>query len=334
MLLYTFRRLLVLPFVLLGVSLVLFFLTHVVPGDPVKVIAGEHASPKTVEIIRREFGLDKPLLEQYGLYMANLVQGNLGISIITQRPVARDLQLYFPATLELTIWSIVLMVLLGLPLGILSATHKDSVVDHIVRFTSLSGVSLPVFWLGLLLQLLLYRNLGILPIGGRLDGQSVAPPQVTGLYTLDALMALDLQTFLASARHLILPAFTLAFGSLAVISRVMRSSMLETLAQDHIRTARAKGLAEGVVIARHAVKNSIIPTVTVVGLQTGALLSGAFLVEAIFNWPGLGLYTVRAITRLDYPAIMGTSLLITLTFILVNLAVDLLYGLLDPRIRY
>lgn len=334
MLVYAIRRLLVLPFVLLGISVVLFFLTHLVPGDPAKVMAGEHAPPQTVEIIRKEFGLDKPLPEQYRLYVANLLKGNLGISIVTRRPVSKDLGLYFPATLELTICAVILTVVLGLPLGILSATRKDSKLDHFVRLISLSGVSMPVFWLGLLLQLLLYRHLGLLPIGGRLSVSTVAPPKVTGLYTIDSLLALDFPTFWQAAVHLALPSFTLAFGSLAVVSRVTRSSLLETLAQDYIRTARAKGLAERMVLLRHAVRNSIIPTVTVIGLQAGALLSGAFLVEAVFNWPGLGLYTVRAITRLDYPAVMGTSLLITVTFVLINLLVDLLYGLLDPRIRY
>lgn len=334
MLIYATRRLLVLPFVLLGISVVLFFLTHLVPGDPAKVMAGEHASPQTVEIIRKEFGLDKPLPEQYRLYVANLLKGNLGISIVTRRPVSKDLGLYFSATLELTICAIILTVVLGLPLGILSATRKDSKLDHLVRLISLSGISMPVFWLGLLLQLLLYRYLGLLPIGGRLSVNTAAPPRITGLYTIDSLLALDFQTFWEAALHLVLPSFTLAFGSLAVVSRVTRSSMLETLAQDYIRTARAKGLAERMVLVRHAVRNSIIPTVTVIGLQAGALLSGAFLVEAVFNWPGLGLYTVRAITRLDYPAVMGTSLLITVTFVLINLLVDLLYGVLDPRIRY
>jgi peptide/nickel transport system permease protein len=313
---------------------VLFFLTHLVPGDPAKVMAGEHASPKTVEIIQREFGLDKPLPEQYRLYVLNLLSGNLGISIVTRRPVSQDLGLYFPATLELTIASLFLTLLMGVPLGILSATRKDSILDHLIRFTSLGGVSMPIFWLGLLLQLLLYRYLNLLPIGGRLDVSFSPPTHVTGLYTIDSLLALNFHALWESLKHLALPAFALAFSSLAVVSRMTRSSMLETLSQDYIRTARSKGLAERAILYSHALKNAIIPTLTVIGLQAGALLSGAFLVEAIFNWPGLGLYTVRAITRLDYPAIMGTSLLVTLAFILINLLVDLLYGLVDPRIRY
>ncbi|RPJ36576.1 MAG: ABC transporter permease, partial [Planctomycetaceae bacterium] len=229
---------------------------------------------------------------------------------------------------------ILLTVLMGVPLGILSATHKNTVLDHVIRFLSLSGVSLPVFWLGLLLQLVMYRYLDLLPIGGRIDVSLTAPTQVTGLFTVDSLLTLDMGAFWQSLTHLALPSFTLAVSSLAVVSRMTRSSMLETLAQDYIRTARAKGLGEQAILYRHALKNAIIPTLTVIGLQAGSLLGGAFLVEAIFNWPGLGLYTVRAITRLDYPAIMGTSLLITLAFILINLLVDLLYSLVDPRIRY
>jgi len=334
MLFYALRRLLVLPLILLGISVVLFFLTHLLPGDPAKMMAGEHAPPETVEIVRREFGLDKPLPEQYCLYIANLLRGNLGTSIHTRRPVLKDLSLYLPATLELTATSILLTILMGVPLGILSATKKDSLLDHLSRFTALSGVSMPIFWLGLLLQLLFYRHFHLLPIGGRL-GVDLAPPrQITGLYTMDSLLALDLRAFWGALCHLALPSFTLAFSSLAVVSRITRSNMLEVLSQDYIRTARGKGLAEMVIHYRHALKNAFIPTLTVIGLQAGALLSGAFLVEAIFNWPGLGLYTVRAITLLDYPAIMGTSLLITLAFILINLLVDMLYGLLDPRIRY
>ncbi|MFC2023607.1 ABC transporter permease [Chloroflexota bacterium] len=334
MLLYAVRRLLAVPFILLGVSVVLFLLTHIMPGDPAKVMAGEHASPKTVEIIRQEFGLDKPLPEQYRIYITNLLHGNLGISIVTHRRISEDISMYFMATMELTIAAMLLTVVMGVPLGILSATKKDTILDHLLRFISLSGVSLPVFWLALVLQLILYRQLNLLPIGGRLDVMQTPPPMVTGLFTVDSLLALDFRAFGETLRHLALPAFTLAFSSLAVVSRMTRSSMLEILSQDYIRTAQAKGLAAWAILYRHALRNAAIPTLTVIGLQAGVLLSGAFLIEAIFNWPGLGLYTTRAITRLDYPAIMGTSLLITLVFILLNLVVDLLYGLADPRIRY
>ena len=334
MLFYMMRRLLVIPFILLGVSVVLFVLTHMMPGDPAKVMAGEHAPQQTVELIRKEFGLDKPLPEQYRIYISNLLHGNLGIATVTRRRVSEDLGLYFPATIELTLVAIILTVLMGVPLGVLSATKKDTALDHLVRFTALSGVSLPIFWLGLILQLVLYGKLGVLPIGGRLDVEFLPPPHVTGFFTVDSLLALNIKAFGQTLTHLALPAFTLAFSSLAVVSRMTRSSMLEILAQDYIRTAQAKGLAQRTILYRHALKNAVIPTLTVIGLQAGALLSGAFLVEAIFNWPGLGLYTMRAITRVDYPAIMGTSLLITLVFIVINLVVDLLYGLIDPRIRF
>lgn len=331
---YALRRLLILPFILLGVSVVLFFLSHMVSGDPAKILAGEKAPAETVELIRKQFGLDKPLPEQYRLYVTNLLRGNMGISLTTRRPVSEDLRLYFPATLELTFVSIVLTVLLGVPLGIVSAARRNSLADHASRLVTLSGVSMPVFWLGLLLQLLFYRTLDVLPIAGRISLSATPPPQITGLYTIDSLLALDMPTFWMSLQHLLLPAVTLAFSSLAVVSRMTRSNMLEVLSQDYIRTARSKGLGAQTTLYRHALRNAFIPTLTVIGLQTGALLSGAFLVEAIFNWPGLGLYTVRAISRLDYPAIMGASLLITVIFILINLVVDLLYGILDPRIRY
>lgn len=334
MLAYALRRLLILPFILLGVSVVLFFLSHMVSGDPAKILAGEKAPAQTVELIRKQFGLDKPLPEQYRLYVTNLLHGNMGISLTTRRPVSEDLRLYFPATLELTFISIVLTILIGVPLGIASAAKRNSLADHVSRLVTLSGVSMPVFWLGLLLQLLFYRTLDILPIAGRISLSATPPPQVTGLYTIDSLLALDLPMFWMSLKHLFLPAVTLAFSSLAVVSRMTRSNMLEVLSQDYIRTARSKGLGAQTTLYRHALRNAFIPTLTVIGLQTGALLSGAFLVEAIFNWPGLGLYTVRAISRLDYPAIMGASLLITVIFILINLLVDLLYGILDPRIRY
>jgi peptide/nickel transport system permease protein len=334
MLRYAARRILLLPLILLGVSALLFFLTHLIAGDPAKLLAGEKAPAATVEIIRREFGLDKPLPEQYRLYMLNLARGNFGISMVTRRPVGEDLRLYFPATLELTIYAMLLTVVVGVPVGIVSAARKNSAVDHVSRFATLSGVSMPVFWLGLLAQLVFYRWLSILPVAGRLPVAMPPPPTVTGLYTVDSLLAGDLATWWVAVQHLILPAVILAFSSLAVVSRMTRSNMLEILSQDYIRTARGKGLASRAVLYRHALRNAFIPTLTVVGLQTGALLSGAFLVEAIFNWPGLGLYTVRAITRLDYPAILGASLLITVAFILINLLVDILYGVLDPRIRY
>jgi len=331
---YALRRLLILPFILLGVSVVLFFLSHMVSGDPAKILAGEKAPAETVELIRKQFGLDKPLPEQYRLYVANLLRGNMGISLTTRRPVSEDLRLYFPATLELTFVSIVLTVLIGVPLGIVSAARRNSLTDHASRLVTLSGVSMPVFWLGLLLQLFFYRTLDILPIAGRISLSATPPPQVTGLYTIDSLLALDMPVFWMSLRHLVLPAVTLAFSSLAVVSRMTRSNMLEVLSQDYIRTARSKGLTGQTTLYRHALRNAFIPPLTVIGLQTGALLGGAVLVEALFNWPGLGLYTVRAISRLDYPAIMGASLLITVIFILINLLVDLLYGILDPRIRY
>lgn len=331
---YVVRRLTLLPLLLLGVSLLLFILTHLVPADPAKLIAGEHAGPDQIAAVRHAFGLDRSLPRQYAIYLARLTQGDFGISMRTNSPVESDLRAYFPATLELAAAAMLATIVIGVPLGILSAIRRGGIVDFLAQLLSLSGLSFPIFFFGLVLQLIFSRWLGWFPLSGRLGIGDTAPPHVTGLYTLDSLLAGDLTTLKDALAHLVLPAMTLALASLGQEVRMTRSTMLEVLSQDYVRTAWAKGLLPFSVYIRHGLRNALIPIVTVLGLHAGVLLGGVFLVELIFSWPGLGLYSVEGILSLDYSAIMGTALLLTVAFVLINLFVDLLYALLDPRIRY
>jgi peptide/nickel transport system permease protein len=328
------KRILVTPLVLLGVVTILFVLTRIIPGDPARLAAGPKAGPEQVAQVRHEFGLDRPLPEQYVRYVVGLLRGDLGKSIQTNRPVTADLKLRFPATIELAVIGVLLTVLLGVPIGVISAVKAGTWPDHIGRVLALLGASVPSFWLGLTVQLLFFSKLGWLPADGRIDTMAQAPVLHTGLFLIDSLLAGNWSLWLSSLSHLVLPALTLSLGSMAITSRITRSNLVESLGQDYIRTARAKGLPERIVTYRHAFRNALIPTLTIIGLQAGALLSGTFLVEVIFDWPGIGLYTVTAITSLDYPAIMGTALLATLIYIITNLVVDLMYALVDPRVRY
>ena len=331
---YALRRLALIPPLLIGVSLLLFILTHLIPADPAKLIAGEHAGPEQVAAVRHAFGLDRPLPEQYLIYIEKLARGNLGISMLTNAPVLGDLLQYFPATIELTAAAMLLTVVLGVPLGILSAVRAGSPIDLAAQVLSVSGLSFPIFFFGILLQLIFVRSLGWFPLSGRLAITAVPPHHITGLYVVDSLLTGNLGDLASAVRHLALPSLTLALTSLAPTVRITRSTMLEALSQDYIRTAWAKGLMSTRVFVHHGLRNALIPVVTVLGLYTSGLLGGVFLVELIFDWPGVGLYSVNAITAFDYSAIMGTSLLLTVTFVLVNLGVDLLYAVIDPRIRY
>jgi len=331
---YVLRRLALIPPLLIGVSLLLFVLTHLIPADPAKLIAGEHAGPAEVAAVRHAFGLDLPLPEQYGIYITRLARGDLGVSMLTNAPVLGDLLQYFPATIELTAAAMLLTVVLGVPLGILSAVRSGGAIDLAAQVLSVSGLSFPIFFFGILLQLVFVRDLGWFPLSGRLGIVTVPPPHVTGLYVVDSILAGNRADLASALRHLALPSFTLALTSLAPTVRITRSTMLEALSQDYIRTAWAKGLVPLRVFVHHGLRNALIPVITVLGLYTSGLLGGVFLVELIFNWPGVGLYSVNAITAFDYSAIMGTSLLLTMTFVLVNLGVDLLYAVVDPRIRY
>jgi peptide/nickel transport system permease protein len=331
---YILKRLGYLVPVLIGVTLLVFFISHAIPGDPARMMAGQKASRQAVENLRRSMGLDRPLPEQYVRFLWGLFHGDLGTSIRNQRPVLDDLADFFPATLELTLSSMILCIAVGLPLGIISAVRRNRPVDHISRVFSVFGVSMPVFWLGLMLLLLFYRNLGWLPGSGRLDVAINPPPHVTGLYLIDSLLEGNWSTFVNALRHILLPSFCLSYVYLAIITRIVRSSMISVMGQDYITTARANGLSESTVILKHSLKNSLIPTVTITGLSIGELFGGAILTETIFNWPGMGKYVVDSVNFLDFPAIMGFTLVVSFAYVMINLLVDVLYGFLDPQIQY
>lgn len=319
-------------FVLWGVSLITFVLSHVIPADPARAAAGQNASPAAVATVRHQYGLDLPLPEQYGRYMLDLLHGDFGQSIHTHRAVAADLADYFPATAELSSLALLMVLAFGVPLGVVAALKRDGLLDQGSRLLALGGVSIPIFWLGMLLQILVYAKLGWLPLDGRLDDVLDPPRQRTGFYVIDSLISGNWDDLGNSLQHLVLPAITLALGSLATITRMTRAAMLEVLRHDYIRTARAKGLPGHRVFLRHALRNALIPTMTMVGLQAGGMLSGVFLVEVIFSWPGIGAYAVQSIVALDFPAILGVSLLVAVVYVGINTAVDLLYGVIDPRI--
>ncbi len=332
-LVFLLRRLIGMVAVMAGVSVITFTISHVIPADPVAAALGDHARDDQIAAFRAEYGLDKPVVEQYLIYVNGLLHGNLGISIRTRRPVADDLRDFFPATFELSLAALVVSLLIGIPAGVLSSLARNRWPDHVVRLFSLIGGSLPIFWLGLIVIGVFYTQLGWLPGGGRI-GQFTAPPRtVTGLYMLDGVLTSNLPALQSSLLHLILPACTLGYYSTAVIARMTRSSMLEVLGQDYMRTARAKGLRESVVVVRHGLRNALITTLTIIGVTFGSLLSGAVLTETIFSWPGLGRYATASAISLDFPAVMGVTLLAAVVYSLANLVVDLGYHLLDPRIQ-
>ena len=330
---FTLRRLLLLIPTLVGVSLLTFALSRIVPGDPARLAAGAQATPEMYQQIREEFGLDKPLPTQYLDYVRGIVTGDWGRSILSRRPVLEDHQTYWPATLELVLVAMVIATAVGVPLGVLSAVRADRPSDQVARIVSLLGVSVPAFWLAVLLQLFLALRLGWLPASGRLPPGVVPPPSVTGLYLVDSALAGQWDTFGQALRQIILPALTLSFPTLATVSRFTRSSLLEVLGQDYVRTARAKGVAERSVVLGHAMRNALIPLVTMVGLSIGWSMGGSVLVETVFDWPGVGLYATKSALTLDFQPIMGIALLYGIVFSLINIAVDVTYGLLDPRIR-
>lgn len=326
------KRLLGLLLVVFGVSLITFTISHLIPGDPARLIAGDRASDALVAGIRHQLGLDLPLYQQYGRYVLDLVQGDLGTSIRTNRPVLEDLQAFFPATLELALVALFLAIVVGVPLGVLSAVYHNRAIDQIARTLAVTGISTPAFWLGLGAIVLFYGHLGWLPGGGRLSEGLTPPNTITGFYLIDSLLAGNFSLFVDALKHLILPAATLGFVTLGVISRQIRSAMLDQLGEDYIRTARAYGLPKWTVILRHALPNALIPSVTVLGLTLGDLLYGAVLTETVFAWPGMGAYVVKSIQSLDFPAVMGFAILVSFIYVLLNMAIDLLYRVIDPRI--
>jgi peptide/nickel transport system permease protein len=331
---YILQRLALLIPVLLGLTILTFLLTTVVPGDPARLAAGPQANAEQVEKIRQEYGLDDPIYVQYINYMRGVLTGEWGRSILSRRPVTSDLRIYWPATAELVIAALAIAVVTGIPLGIISAVKQNRWQDHSSRVVALIGVSLPAFWLALLLQWFVALRFGVLPIGGRINVQVGAPEHVTGMYILDSILTGNFAAFTSALLHIALPALTLSTGALATITRMTRSSMLEVLGHDYIRTARAKGLAERPVLMRHALRNAIMPTITMVGLSFGWLMGGSVLIETIFDWPGIGLYAVNSAMTLDFMPIMGIAIIYGVVFSLINLAVDVLYGFIDPRIRF
>lgn len=331
---YILRRLLLIVPVIIGITMLTFALSHIVPGDPARLAAGPQAPESTYLQIREQFGLDKPLPVQYWNYVSGLVQGDWGDSILSRRPVLDDLKVFFPATLELVLLAMAIAIAVGIPLGILSAVKADRMPDLIARIVSLVGVSVPAFWLALLLQLFFGLKLGWLPIGSRLDALTAAPTNITGMYLLDSVLTWNWPVFWEALRHIALPALTLSLASLATISRFTRASLLEVLGQDYVRTARAKGLAERGVIVKHAMRNAFIPTLTMIGLSFGWSMGGSVLVETVYDWPGIGLYATKSALTLDFMPIIGIALLYGIVFSLINLVVDIAYGFLDPRVGH
>jgi peptide/nickel transport system permease protein len=320
---------------LVGITLLTFLLSHAVPADPVTASLGEQAAadPAVVAAFRHEWGLDRSLPAQYGIYLWNLVRGNFGISISTRQPVWLDLRQTFPATVELAVVAMAASILAGIPLGVLSAVKRGRLIDHLTRVISLVGVSMPIFWLGLIALVVFYARLGWAPSPGRLSATLGPPPMVTGFLLIDSLLAGRPAVARDALSHLLLPAAVLATYNLGIVTRLMRGSTLDVLGEDYVRTARAKGLAEGAVTLRHAARNALIPVITVIGLSFGRLLSGAVVIETVFAWPGLGSYAFRTATSLDFPAIMGVGIVVATIYVLANLLVDLAYALIDPRIQ-
>ncbi|RSN74815.1 ABC transporter permease [Candidatus Methanodesulfokora washburnensis] len=331
---YLARRVALMIFTLFGIVVITFIISHVIPADPIGAILGPQAPPELVEKVRHEWGFDRPMWDQFVDYLWKLLHGDLGKSIRTNKPVMSDLLYYFPATIELATAALIVAIITGIPLGIISAVKKDKVPDHLSRIFVLIGVSMPVFWLGLILLFVLYYQLGVMPGPGRLDPYITPPPRITGILTIDSLISGNFDAFKNALWHLILPSFVLGYYSSASIARITRASLLEVLRQDYIRTARAKGLRERIVLMRHAIRNSLIPTTTVIGVSYGSLLEGAVLTETIFAWPGLGRYSTGAFLSVDFLAVMGSTLLIALVYSFANFIVDIIYAFLDPRIRY
>ncbi|MBB6099293.1 peptide/nickel transport system permease protein [Deinobacterium chartae] len=341
---YIFKRLLRMVTVVIGISLVVFGFVRMIPGDPAVVILGERGSPEQVAALREKLGLNKPVFlnfqepselfdTQYFRFAGQVLRGDLGEGIQSRIPVTDQLRNRFPATLELSFWALTFAVLVGLPAGIIAALNRNRPLDNLAMTISLIGVSMPVFWLGMLLAYFFSVVLGWLPPSGQLStGLSIEP--ITGLYILDGLLRGRLDVAWDAFKHVILPAVALGTIPMAIIARITRSSMLEVLGQDYVRTARAKGLARNRVVVKHALRNAMLPVITIIGLQAGVLLGGAVLTETIFSWPGLGSYIYQGIFERDYPVIQGGVIFAAVIVSLVNLLVDLSYAILDPRVHY
>lgn len=330
---YIIRRFLTIIPVLLGVSILVFGFLRLIPGDPAQVMLGERATPENIARVREQLGLTKPLHEQYLIFIGNALRGDLGRSVLRGEPVTQEIIRRFPATIELALSAILVAILVGIPAGIISAVRRGSLLDAASMLLALTGVSMPIFWLGLMLILLFSVVLSLLPTGGRLDAGTNFVP-ITNLLLLDSVLRGDVGILVQTLKHLALPAVALGSIPMAIIARMTRSSMLEVLSQDYIRTAHAKGLKERAVIINHALRNAWLPVITVVGLQVGRLLSGAILTETVFSWPGIGRWLIDAIYARDYPIVQGVTLFIAMVFVGVNLLVDILYAWVDPRVKF
>ncbi|WP_299843850.1 ABC transporter permease [uncultured Jannaschia sp.] len=327
------KRLALMAVMLLGLAAITFSIANIAPGDPARLAAGPDASADMVEQIREDRGLDRPLPIRFAIYLGDLMQGDLGTSIYTGRPVLQDLAVFLPATVELVMFSIVIAILLGIPLGVAAAVAHNRPSDHVIRLLAISGVALPMFWLGLMLQWYLALELGWFPLGGRLGIFAEVPPTITGMITVDALLAGNPGTALEALHHMVLPATALSFPALAAIIRVNRSEMLEVLDRDYIVNARAQGIGRGRIVGVYALKNAILPTLAMIGLRFGWMLGGTVLVEGVFDFPGVGLYAAKAAISSDFEPIMAVTLVLGAAFMLTNLVIDLLYAALDPRVR-
>jgi peptide/nickel transport system permease protein len=316
-------------------TLVIFVIANFVPGDPVLAQLGDIAASNKSVVAewRAKYGLDLPVWKRYWIFLSGLAHGDLGQSISSQRPVLDDIRAYAPATLELATIAFGLSLLVGIPLGIMAAVRRDSWIDNAARAISLIGVSSPTFWFAFIMLAAFYGGLEIAPGPGRLDPTSFAPPTVTGLLLVDTILAGDWEAFRTAAAHLILPSIVLAAGTLGLITRTTRASMLESIQQDYVRVARSKGLKTRDIVMRHVFRNAVIPIVTLGGLAYANLLAGAVMTETIFSWPGLGRYTFRSAATLDFPAIMGITLVVAIVYLLINLLIDVSYALLDPRVK-
>jgi peptide/nickel transport system permease protein len=310
-----------------------FFMVRAIPGDPAQLLLGQQATQEQVQQVRQNMGLDKPVIVQYGIFLADAVRGDLGDSIVSGRPVTTELFERFPATLELTLFAMLVAIVVGVPVGVISAVKQYSWLDKATSVLALTGISMPIFWLAMILIVIFFVNLGWLPFPGRLS-TGYAVTSITGLLLVDSLLTFNFPAFWDGLKHLILPAIALGTIPMAVVMRMTRSSMLEVMGEDYVRTARAKGVVPWRVVFKHALRNAMLPTVTVIGLQTGLLMSGAVITETIFSWPGVGQIAYDSVNRRDYAMIQGVVLYGAALFVLVNLFVDILYAVLDPRVRY
>ncbi len=332
---YLAIRVAVMPLLLFGIASIVFVVSRLTPADPLVSIVGERnlTNPQIVAAARARWGLNDSVPVQYAKYMKNLVKGDLGTSFTTRRPVLHDLLDRLPATLELTFVALLIGVVFGVGLGVLAARNRNRLIDHVARFVALIGSSLPAFWAGLLVLYIFYARLGWLPGPGRIDPRSVAPGHITGFYTVDSLLHGDWSMFVQSVKHLILPASVLGWGVVGIVTRLVRASLLDEFSMEYVRVARAMGLRERTVVNTHALRNALLPTITIVGFLFAFLLTGAVLTETVFSWPGVGSYAVEASRKLDYPAIIGVTILGGFAFLITNLITDIAYAVADPRIR-